>query len=208
MVTGIAGIALIACASLQNAISPPGIAKAAPESATPLAAPSVAMKGGRGEADIAYPADFGATVKPDGSIVFPQHTTGRVQGASLLVGGETVITVADDGSIQGVALKHRYRFDDDGALLDDQGHGIKIAPDGGVRAVGGERRYQTVFAWTPDGGAAWDKKAWHTLAIVSLVVIENMLPSALRTGDGGAHGDGGASKGLDIHIPPPSQWFK
>jgi hypothetical protein len=166
-----------ACDSLQNAIQPPTIAKVSPEPLAPLPIPTQTMKGGRGSADATYPSDFAATVKADGTILFPQHTTGKIQAANLLVGG---------------------------ALLAEDGHGVRIDPDGSVRTVGGAWKYQSVFVWAPDGGGTWDKSAWRTLEIVALVVIENMLPSAIPHGDAGADSD----KGLDIHIPPPSQWFK
>lgn len=195
-------VALAACDTLQNAIQPPSIGKISPEPLTPLAAPTQTMKGGHGAAEAAYPADYTATVKPDGTILFPEHTTGKVQGANLLVGGEVVLTVNADGSLKGAALKHHYAFTDDGALLAEDGRGVRIDPDGSVRTVGGAWKYQSVFAWSPEGGGTWDKSAWRTLEIVALVVIENMLPSAIP------HGDAGTDKGLDIHIPPPSQWFK
>jgi hypothetical protein len=197
-------LVVAACDSLQNAIQPPAIGKVAPEPLTPLPMPTQTMKGGRGAADATYPADFAATVKADGTIVFPEHTTGKIQGANLLAGGEVVLTVNADGSLKGAALKHHYAFTDDGALLADDGRGVRIDPDGSVRTVGGPWKYQSVFLWTPDGGGTWDKGAWRTLEIVALVVIENMLPSAIPHGDAGAAPD----KGLDIHIPPPSQWFK
>ena len=202
-------VSLPACEKIQNAIQTPGIAKVAPEPMTPVPLPTQTMKGGRGDADAAYPPDFGATVKPDGTILFPQRTTGRIQGSSIMVGNEAVLTVGPDGTLKGVALKHHYAFADDGALLDEDGHGVRILPEGGVRAVGGEWRYQAVFSWKPEGGDTWDKSAWRTLEIVALVIIENMLPAAIRSGDGGSasSSDGGKDKGFDIHIPPPSQWF-
>jgi hypothetical protein len=200
----LSSLAMSACDTLQNAIQPAALAKTAPEPLTPVALPTQVMKGGRGAADAAYPADFAATVKPDGTILFPEHTTGKIQGANLLVGGEAVLTINADGSLKGAALKHHYAFTDDGALLAEDGRGVRIDPDGNVRTVGGAWKYQSVFLWTPDGGATWDKSAWRTLEIVALVVIENMLPSAIPHGAA----DAGADKGLDIHIPPPSQWFK
>lgn len=200
-------VAFCACASLQNAISPPSLAKSSPEPVTPLALPAVAMKGARGDADAQYPADYGATVKPDGTILFPQHTQGHVTGSTITVGHDTVLTVADDGTLKGVALKHHYHFEDDGSLVDEQGHGVRIDADGAVHAVGGAWRYKSVLAWTPDG-AAWDHHAWRTLEVVALIVVENMLPAALGAGDAGAPASDGGGKGLDIHIPPPSQWFK
>jgi hypothetical protein len=209
LLASVPAAALVACDRLQNAIQAPGIAKIAPEPLTPVAVPAQTMKGGRGDADAAYPADFAATVKADGTILFPQHTTGRIQGSTLTVGGEVVLTVNADGTLKGIALKHHYTFADDGALLDEDGHGVRIGPDGGVKAIGGEWRYQAVFSWKPESGDVWDKSAWRTLEIVALVVIENMMPAAIRAGDAGASsGDSGKDKGLDIHIPPPSQWFK
>ena len=201
-------LATASCADLRNAIQPPTIAEVAPEPPTPLVAPTVAMKGGRGDAGATYPPDFAATVNADGTILFPQHTQGRIKGASLLVGGETVLTVGDDGALKGLALKHHYAFKPDGALLDEDGHGVRILPDGSIRAVNGAWRSLSVFAWTPDKGGPWDRHAWRTLAIVALVVIENMLPGAIRPDGDAKPGDAGKDKGLDIHIPPPSQWFK
>ena len=201
---------LAACDRLQNAIQSPSMAKLAPEALTPVAVPAQTMKGGRGDADAAYPADFVATVRADGTILFPQRTSGKIQGSNLLVGGEVVLTVNADGTLKGIALKHHYAFAEDGALLDEDGRGVRIGPDGGVRAIGGDWRYQSVFSWKPEGADPWDKSAWRTLEIVALVVIENMLPTATRPADAGAAaaGDSGKDKGLDIHIPPPSQWFK
>jgi len=195
---------LVACDTIQGAIQPPAIAKVAPEPLTPVPLPTVTMKGAKGAAEAAYPADFAATVKADGTILFPQHTTGRIKGASLQVDGEPVVTVSADGTLKGIALKHHYAFTDDGALLADDGRGVRIGSDGAVRTVGGPWKYQSVFVWQTEGGEPWDKSAWRTLEIVALVVLENMMPTAIRPpGDAGA-----ADKGLDIHIPPPSQWFK
>jgi hypothetical protein len=193
-----------ACVSFQNLGR--SIAEVAPASMSPLVPPRQALKGGKGDADAPYPPDFAATVKPDGTVLFPQHTPGRLQGSSLLVGGEPVVTVAEDGSLKGSGLKHKYKFALDGALLDDSGHGVRIFPDGTVRAVGGAWTYRSVFAWTPEAGGDWDDTGWRAVEIVALVVVENMLPSAIRPADGGA-GDGG-SKAFELHIPPPSQWFK
>ena len=198
--------ALGACDRLQSAIQSPPIARVAPEPLAPLTAPSQTMKGGKGDAAASYPADFAATVKADGTIVFPEHATGRIQGANVLVGGEVVLTVLADGTLKGLALKRHYAFTEEGALLADDGRGVRIEPDGSVRTIGGAWRYQSVFSWRPDSAGAWDRHAWRTLEIVALIVIENMLPAALRQGDAGA--ESGPDKGLDLHIPPPSQWFK
>ena len=127
---------LPACEKIQNAIQTPGIAKVAPEPMTPVPLPTQTMKGGRGDADAAYPPDYGATVKPDGTILFPQHTTGRIQGSSIMVGNEAVLTVSPDGTLKGVALKHHYAFADDGALLDEDGHGVRILPERRSGSVG------------------------------------------------------------------------
>jgi hypothetical protein len=195
-------IACAACVALQ-----PSIAKLSPQPLTPIATPTWTMKAARGDADAPYPADFAATVKGDGTIAFPEHVTAHVKGSSIMVDGDVVLTVGDDGAVKGVGLKHKYQFDADGALLDDQGRGVSILPDGRVRAVGGPWRYPSVVVWTTDGGGEWDKSAWRTLEIVSLVLVENMIPSAIRSPDGGtARSDGGRERGLDI--PPPSEWFK
>lgn len=199
----------MACASLEQAVDPPAIAQVAPEAPVPLVVPDQTMRAAKGDADAPYPRDFAVTVKSDGTILFPQHTTGHVRGSSLLIGGDTVLTVKSDGEVEGAALKRRYRFDDSGALLDDRGHGVRLAPDGGVRGVGGEWAYRDVLSWASDGGGAWDHHGWRTLAVVSLVLVENMLPQAIGTAAGAheAH-DAGKDNGLRITIPPPSQWFK
>jgi hypothetical protein len=185
------------------------VAQTAPEPPGPLALPTVNMNGGKGDADAAYPPDFSAVVKSDGTVVFPQHTTGRIKGASVIIAGNPVLTVNDDGSLKGLALKHKYKFDDKGALLDEAGHGVAIQPDGSVRGVGGEWHYQAAFAWTAEGGGTWDHKGWRTLEIVALIVLENMLPGAIRDSDAKETApDGGKNKGLTIRIPPPSEWFK
>jgi hypothetical protein len=185
------------------------VAQTAPEPLGPLAIPTATMSGGKGDAAASYPPDFSATVKSDGTIVFPQHTVGHVKGASVVIGGSPVLTVDDDGALKGIALKHRYKFDEHGALLDEAGHGVAIQPDGSVRGVGGEWRYTAPFAWSPEGGGAWDHKGWRVLEIVALVMLENMLPGAIREADAkDAPADGGKSKGLTIRFPPPSEWFK
>jgi len=206
---GTLATALTACASLKEAVDPPTIAQVAPEGPVPLVVPDQTMRAGKGDADAPYPRDFAVTVRSDGTILFPQHTIGHVRGSSLLVGGDTVLTVKSDGEVEGTALKRRYRFDDSGALLDDRGHGVRLAPDGGVRGVGGEWSYRDVLSWTPDGSGAWDHHGWRTLAVVTLVLVENMLPRAIGAG-ANAHEapDAGKDKGLRISIPPPSQWFK
>jgi hypothetical protein len=216
LVATVAVALVVGCATINEAVSPRTIAQIAPEPVTPLPTPTQTMTGGKGDADAPYPQDFAVTVKSDGSIVFPEHTLARIKGSAIYVSGQQVITVGDDGHVAGSGLKHRYKFDADGQLLDDTGHGVGIAPDGGVRGIGGDWQWRTVFAWTPDGGGGWNKSAWHTLEIVALVMLENMVPRALRSdaGDAGTHGqaasskDGGDDKGLSIHIPPPSEWFK
>jgi hypothetical protein len=202
----LAAASVVGCESIQNAITPPSMVKVAPEPVTPLAVPTVEMKGGRGAADAAYPNDYAAVVKPDGTIQFPEHTMGKIRGSDIVVQGDVVLSVNADGTIKGSALKHHYAFDADGALVSDDGHGLKVDADGSVRAINGAWKYQSIFAWAPDGSAAWDKGGWRTLELVALVVVENMLPTALRPPGSGR--DGGKDDGLDIHIPPPSQWFK
>jgi hypothetical protein len=209
---------LSACGPLRDAVSSPSIAEISREPVTPLAKPTRTMKGGKGNAEVTYPADFAVTVNSDGTVVFPQHTVGRIKGSSIFVGDAAVVTAEGDGSVTGIAVKRRYRFDTDGALLDERGKGARIFPDGSVRGVGGEWQYKSVLAWSPEEGGEWDKKAWRTLEIVALVMLENMLPRALRGDEsadtaGAPHRDRNADKnaekkGLTIRIPPPSEWFK
>jgi hypothetical protein len=210
---------LCTCEPLRDAVSSPSIAEIAREPVTPLATPTRTMKGGKGDADVTYPADFAVTIKSDGTVVFPQHTVGHIKGSSIFVGDAAVLTAEADGAVKGIAVKHRYRFEADGALLDERGRGARILPDGGVRGVGGEWQYKSVLAWSPEGGGDWDKKAWRTLEIVALVMLENMLPQALRGDEpassasashAGKDADKSAdkNKGLTIRIPPPSEWFK
>lgn len=198
-------LALSGCAELQEAVSSKPLTDTAPEPNTPLSVPTETMTGTKGDASASYPNDYGVTVKSDGSIVFPQHTMGRIKGSTLLVGGETVLTVSPSGVVKGIALKHTYHFTDTGELVDDSGNGVRISPDGGVRAMGGSWRHQDVMTFAPDGPGRWDQHAWRTLEIVALVVIENMLPQALHDSESSGS-DAGKAKGL--YIPPPSEWFK
>jgi hypothetical protein len=200
-------LAVASCAELQQAVSTSKpLTETAPEPNTPLSVPTETMTGAKGSASATYPNDYGVTVKSDGSIVFPQHTMGRIKGGTLLVGADTVLTVSPSGVVKGTALKHTYHFTDTGDLVDDSGAGVRISPEGGVRAMGGSWHYQDVMTFTQDGPGGWDTHAWRTLEIVALVVIENMLPQALR--DTGAPGDAGAAKSKGLYIPPPSEWFK
>jgi hypothetical protein len=196
---------LASCAELQDVVSAKPLTDTAPEPNTPLSVPTETMTGTKGPASATYPNDYGVTVKSDGSIVFPQHTMGRVKGGTLLVGNDTVLTVSPSGVVKGAALKHTYHFTDTGELVDDSGAGVRISPDGGIRAMGGSWRHQEVMTFTPEGPGRWDQHAWRTLEVVALVVIENMLPQALHDSESSAS-DAGKSKGL--YIPPPSEWFK
>jgi len=199
-------LAVASCAELQQAVSTSKpLTETAPEPNTPLSVPTETMTGTKGPASATYPNDYGVTVKSDGSIVFPQHTMGRLKGGTLLVGGDTVLTVSPSGVVKGSALKHTYHFTDTGDLVDDTGAGVRISPEGGVRAMGGSWRHQDVMTFTQDGPGRWDTHAWRTLEIVALVVIENMLPEALRDTPSG---DAGAAKSKGLYIPPPSEWFK
>lgn len=193
------------CAELQQPFAGKPLTETAPEPNTPLSVPTETMTGAKGPASATYPNDYGVTVKSDGSIVFPQHTMGRIKGGTLLVGNETVVTVSPSGVVKGSALKHTYHFTDDGDLVDDSGNGVRISAEGGIRAMGGSWRHQDVMTFTQDGPGRWDTHAWRTLELVALVVIENMLPQALHDSDS-TTSDAGKSKGL--YIPPPSEWFK
>ena len=153
---------------------------AAKEPGFVLSAPTVAMKGAKGVASASYASDYGASLQPDGRIVFPQGTSGKIKGNTILAGSSVVATLSADGEVSGKGLKHKYRFTLDGDLLDADGRGVRLSPEGGVRAIGGRWHYQDVMQWSPDQGGAWDHTGWRTMAVVSLIVIENLLPDALN----------------------------
>jgi hypothetical protein len=200
--------ATFGCATIDGVIRPNIANKAPPEAASPLALPTVTMRGAKGSADAKYPDGFTAVVKGDGSIQFPEKMTGKIQGASILVGGAPVLTVGADGTVKGAGLKGAYKFDADGDLVDSNGHGVRISTSGGVRGLGGAWSHQDVFVWSVDGGGEWDEKGWHTLAIVALVMLENMLPTALATAPDPKTKSAPSSSHNGIYIPPPSEWFK
>jgi hypothetical protein len=81
---------LASCAELQQAVSTKLLTETAPEPNTPPSVPTETMTGTKGPAPATYPSDYGVTVKSDGSIVFPQHTMGRIKGSTVLVGNDTV----------------------------------------------------------------------------------------------------------------------
>ena len=170
----------------------PSIVEVAPKaSMLPLGIPLEPIKGDKGPAPAPYPSSFTATIKSDGTVVFPEGAPGKIRGGSIIVSGSAVVTLTADGEVLGNGLKHKYRFAADGDLLDAEGHGLRLAPDGGVRAIGGPYHYKDVMTWTgptstpydkPKSGeapATWDRGAWRTVAIVSLLMVENLLPEAL-----------------------------
>jgi len=200
----------VGCATIDGVIRPTIANKAPPEYASPLALPTTTMLGSKGSADAKYPDGFVAVVKGDGTIQFPERMTGKIQGGSILVGGAAVLTVGTDGTVKGPGLKGSYKFNAEGDLVDDGGHGVRISPSGGVRGLGGAYKYKDVFTWSVEGGGDWDEKGWHTLAIVALVMLENMLPSALATAPEPKPKSAPATSSSrgGIYIPPPSEWFK
>jgi hypothetical protein len=171
----------------------PSIAEVAPKAPMlPLVAPSDVLKGDKGPAGAPYPATFTATIKADGTVVFPEGAPGKLRGTSIVVGGGPVATLSADGEVSGNGLKRKYRFAPDGDLLDAEGHGLRLSPDGGVRAIGGPYHYKDVMVWAtptatpydkpkPAGEAAptWDRASWRAVLIVSLLMVENLLPEAL-----------------------------
>jgi hypothetical protein len=172
---------------LVESMAPEAIRSGAPEPAEatpmlPLSAPPIALRGEKGSAPAPYPSMFAATIKPDGSVAFPDNTSGRIKGASIYVGGSPVATLTEQGEVSGPGLKHKYKFNEKGDLLDPEGHGVRVLPEGGVRGIGGKWRYKDVMVWSPVEAdkQRWDHTGWRSVAIVSLVVIENMLPDALR----------------------------
>ncbi len=171
----------------------PSIVEVAPKGPiVPLAVPLDVQRGDKGAASAAYPPSFGATIKPDGTVLFPEGAPGKIKGASIVVGGSAVATLSEGGEVAGAGLKRKYRFAPDGDLLDAEGRGLRLSPDGGVRAIGGPHHYKDVMQWSgpagstpydkPKAGEAaptWDRASWRTVAIVSLLMIENLLPEAL-----------------------------
>ena len=190
-------LAATACAQLKEITMPkmpwdhPSIVEVAPKGPMlPLVISKDTLKGEKGPASAAYPAGFAVTMKADGSIAFPEGSPGKVKGASIVVGGSPVVTLSADGEVAGSGLKHKYRFAPDGDLLDSGGRGLRVSPDGGVRAIGGPYHYKDVMVWSESGKtpydkkpgedqATWDRATWRTVAIVSLLMIENLLPDAL-----------------------------
>jgi hypothetical protein len=161
----------------------PSIAEAAgPSPMLPLALPKKTLRGEKGDAPLDYPAGFAATIKPDGIVLFPQGGIGKVIGPRIFVSGDPVVALNDAGEVSGSGLKRKYKFTPDGDLLDADGHGIRLLPEGGIRGIGGKYQYKEVMTWKNDGAAAgdWDKSAWRTVALVSLVMIENLVPTAIR----------------------------
>ncbi|MFO0678316.1 MAG: hypothetical protein U0169_17395 [Polyangiaceae bacterium] len=150
----------------------------------PLVAPSQTLKAKRGAANANYPANYRLTIKSDGSVVFPDGGPGRVKNDSVFVGGVVVATLSSSGELAGPGLKHRYKFDSGGELKDDDGHGVRVSPEGTVFGIGGKWRYQDVMVWTGDSGTTgdWDRAAWRTVAVLSVLMLENVLPVALRSG--------------------------
>jgi len=173
----------------------PSIAQVAPPGPMlPLVVPKEPLRGDKGPASARYPASFGVTIKPDGTILFPEGSPGKIKGNGIVVGGSTVATLSDSGEVSGSGLKHRYKFDVDGDLLDAEGRGLRLSPTGGIRSIGGPWHYKDVMQWSElgkanvvakrdkdeDDGPPWDRAAWRTVAIVSLLMVENLLPEALR----------------------------
>jgi hypothetical protein len=146
---------------------------------TPLTTPKWPLRGDRSSALESYPDKYATTIKPDGTVAFPQGTVGKLRGGSILVDGVPVAGVTPLGEVSGSGLKKHYHFTDDGDLLDAEGHGIRVMPNGGIRGVGGKWHYKDVFIWAMTDGGHWDGTGWRTVALVSLLVIENLLPEAI-----------------------------
>ena len=155
------------------------LADLAPAPPTPLAPPSMRMRGDKGPAPANYPASFGATVTPDGVIAFPDNTSGKIEGANILIGGAIVATASDTGEVAGPGLQQRYKWNDKAELVDAEGHGVRMSPEGGVRGLGGKWTFKDAMVWSTDGGK-WDHTGWRALTIVSLIVIEKLAPEAMR----------------------------
>jgi hypothetical protein len=158
-----------------------GIADVAePAPMVPLAVPSTPLRAERGHAGVAYPASFAVSVQPDGSVAFPKDTPGHVSGANVVAGSTVLASLNDAGEVSGSGLKRKYAFNEKGDLVDDMGHGVRVTPEGHVRALGGSVRYQDVIVWRPEvRGERWDYAGWRTLSILSLLLLENALPETV-----------------------------
>lgn len=178
-------LAITGCTSITPRVTMPwqGIADVAPyEPMGSLAPPTTVVHGERGPAPLEYPSAFSVVVDPDGGIAFPKDTKGHVSGASIVVGSTVLATLDDAGHVSGQGLKRKYTFDERGALVDELGRGVRISAEGRVRALGGPVRYSDVIVWKPETGMRgerWDMCGWRTLSIISLLVIENLLPDAV-----------------------------
>ena len=189
-IRGAATVAVaLACLGCEAVNLPPprvafpwqGIADVAgPSPHVPLAAPAMPLHGERGRAALPYPTSFAVVIRPDGSISFPQHTSAKLRGASVVAGSTILATLDDAGNVTGAGLKRRYAFNEKGDLVDDTGRGVRLAPDGRVRGLGGSVRYTEVMAWVPETrGERWDYVGWRTLSILSLLVLENLMPETV-----------------------------
>lgn len=160
-----------------------GIADVAPPTPmTPLGVPTTPLHGERGKAGLVYPASFSVVVRPDGTVIFPKDTPAKLRGSSIVAGSTVLATLDDSGSVSGSGLKRKYSFNEKGDLVDDDGHGVRVTPEGKVRALGGSVRYADVMVWIPEihgEGQKWDWEGWRTLSIVSLLVLENLLPETV-----------------------------
>ncbi len=158
-----------------------GIADVAPAAPmVPLAAPNTPLRAERGRAALAYPASFAIAIRPDGAVTFPKDTVGQVRGASVFVDSTALATLDDAGVVSGGGLKRKYTFNEKGDLVDDLGRGVRVGPDGHVRALGRSVRYQNVLVWRPETrGERWDYVGWRTLSILSLLLLENTLPETV-----------------------------
>jgi hypothetical protein len=175
-------LACVACGAASLPSSWRGITEVAPAPMVPLTAPTQKMHADKGAAPANYPASFGADVSPDGSIAFPDSTTGKIEGNDVYVAGSVVASLTEAGEVSGTGLHQKYKFNDKGELLDGEGRGVRISPEGGVRGIGGRWRYKDVVAWTSESGK-WDYTGWRALTVVSLLLVESMAPEAIRSGD-------------------------
>lgn len=145
-------------------------------------APRRAMEAKRGSARAVYPRAYRVSIRPDGQIVFPDGGPGKIQGDAVYVGTSVVARVRPSGDVSGSGLRGTYRFNDRGELIDDAGDGVRILSSGAVVATRGRYRGKEIMAWTSEGEdeAAWDRAAWRTLAVLSLLVIDNLAPQLIH----------------------------
>jgi hypothetical protein len=151
------------------------IVEVAPRRAVvPLVLPQRALRGKRASGSPL--PNVSVVLRPDGTLVLPDGGPGRVKSDDVLADSSVLLSVTTRGEVAGPALKRKYRFERDGDLSDADGRGVRVEPSGVVRSL---RTDKILLRWDDDGKTRWDWAAWRTVAILSVLVTENVAPQAL-----------------------------